>query len=53
MNGFMEYNTVHHGDCLKIMKCFSDKSIDLILTDIPYDVVNRKDNGLRNLDKIK
>lgn len=28
-----------------------DKSIDLILTDIPYDVVNRASNGLRHLNK--
>lgn len=27
------------------------KSVNLILTDIPYDVVNRKSNGLRDLDK--
>ena len=26
-------------------------SLDLVLTDIPYDEVNRKDNGLRKLDK--
>ena len=26
-------------------------SIDLTLTDIPYGSVNRKDNGLRNLNK--
>ncbi len=32
-------------------KDIPDKSIDLILTDIPYDEVNRKSNGLRNLDK--
>jgi site-specific DNA-methyltransferase (adenine-specific) len=28
-----------------------DRSIDLILTDIPYGEVNRKTNGLRNMDK--
>lgn len=27
--------------------------VSLTLTDIPYDVVNRKSNGLRNLDKSK
>lgn len=32
-------------------KDIPDNSIDLILTDIPYDEVNRKSNGLRNLDK--
>ena len=35
------------------MKKIPDKSVDMILTDIPYGVVNRKDNGLRNLNKEK
>lgn len=39
------------GDCLKLMQDIPDKSIDLVLTDIPYNEVNRKDNGLRKLDK--
>jgi DNA modification methylase len=39
------------GDCLEVMKNIPDKSIDLILTDIPYGEVNRKSNGLRNLNK--
>ena len=42
-----------HGDCLELMKDIPDKSIDMILTDIPYGVVNRSDNGLRNLNKEK
>ena len=40
-------------NCLEIIKDYEDNSIDFTLTDIPYDVVNRKDNGLRNLDKDK
>ena len=44
---------LRHGDCLEIMKDIPDKSIDMILTDIPYGVVNRDSNGLRNLDKGK
>ena len=42
---------LHNGDCLELMKNIPDKSIDLVLTDIPYGEVNRKSNGLRNLDK--
>ena len=40
---------VINGDCLKqyIPKC------RLLLTDIPYEEVNRSDNGLRNLNKEK
>ena len=41
------------GDCLELMKDIPNKSVDLILTDIPYGVVNRDSNGLRNLDKGK
>lgn len=39
------------GDCLELMSKIPDNSVDLVLTDIPYNVVNRNDNGLRNLDK--
>ena len=49
----LELNKIICGDCLEVMKDIDDKSIDMILTDIPYDGVNRKSNGLRNLDKGK
>ena len=39
------------GDCLELLPTIEDKSIDMILTDIPYGEVNRESNGLRNLDK--
>ena len=44
-----ELNKIYLGNCLdfKIPKC------RLLLTDIPYEEVNRNDNGLRNLDKEK
>jgi len=44
-------NKIICGDALEVMKEIPDNSIDLILTDIPYDMVNRKSSGLRNLDK--
>lgn len=44
-------NQIHCGDCLEFMKKLPDKCVDLVLTDIPYDSVNRKSNGLRNFDK--
>lgn len=44
-------NQIIHGDCLTIMNGIPDNSIDLTITDIPYDEVNRNSNGLRNLDK--
>ena len=39
------------GDCLEIMKDIPKQR--MLLTDIPYEEVNRKDNGLRNLNKDK
>lgn len=39
------------GDCLELMKDIPE--VNLLLTDIPYEEVNRKDNGLRNLNKDK
>lgn len=38
-------------DCIKIMKTMEENSVDFTLTDIPYNAVSRKSNGLRNLDK--
>lgn len=47
----LEENTIYNIDCIKGFAAIRDKSIDLILTDIPYDVVNRSSNGLRQLHK--
>lgn len=35
-------NSLHEGDCLKIMKLFPNKSIDLILCDLPYGTTKNK-----------
>ncbi|MBQ3989814.1 MAG: site-specific DNA-methyltransferase [Bacteroidales bacterium] len=47
----IELNKIYNADCLEKMKDIPDGSVDLVLTDIPYNEVNRKSNGLRNLDK--
>lgn len=47
----MEIDTIYNMDCLEGMKMIPDGSVDCVLTDIPYNEVNRTDNGLRNLDK--
>lgn len=47
----MELDTIYNMDCLEGMKMIPDGSVDCVLTDIPYNEVNRIDNGLRNLDK--
>lgn len=40
-----------YGDCLDLMGNIPDQSVDMILTNIPYNEVNRKSSGLRNLNK--
>lgn len=40
-----------NGDCIVELPKLSDKSVELVVTDIPYAEVNRKSNGLRSLDK--
>ena len=45
--------TLYNDDCFNIFPKLTDKSIDLVVTDIPYGEVNRKSSGLRNLDKGK
>lgn len=47
----IESNRVYNVDCIAGMKKLKGKSVDLILTDIPYTVVNRRSNGLRVLNK--
>ena len=44
-------NKIHNMDCLEFMKQVPDDYFDLVLTDIPYNEVNRESAGLRELDK--
>lgn len=48
-----ELNHIYNTDCMIGMKELPNDYIPLILTDIPYDGVNRDDGGLRKLDKGK
>lgn len=43
--------TLYHGDSHEILQSLPDASVDLVLTDPPYNCVNRASSGLRNLDK--
>ena len=43
-------NKIINADCMDILKQLPDKCVDLVLTDFPYNEVNRDSNGLRNLD---
>lgn len=40
------------GDCLELMKDISDKSIDMILCDLPYGVTNNKKDVTLSFDKL-
>ena len=44
-------NSIHKSDCIELMNKIDTKYIDLTITDIPYEFVNKKSNGLRKLDK--
>ena len=35
----MEINKIYNGDCLEVMKEIPDKSIDMILCDLPYNIL--------------
>lgn len=37
----MEYNYIKKGDCLELMKEIPDKSIDMILCDLPYEKLDK------------
>jgi DNA modification methylase len=40
-----------HGDCLDILPTMEDNSVDLVLTDLPYEVLN-KGNKNAHWDKM-
>jgi len=41
----------HNQDCIQFMKGMGDNSVTLTLTDIPYDVVNNYECGIREYNK--
>lgn len=43
--------TFYLGDCFEVMATLDAGTVDMVLTDVPYNAVNRKSSGLRNLDK--
>lgn len=48
----IELNKIHQGDCLEVMKLIDDKSIDMILCDLPYGTTNCKWDTIIPLDKL-
>ena len=49
----MEIDKLLNCDCMEYMKTMADDSVDMTLTDIPYEEVNKNKgrSELRNLDK--
>lgn len=43
---------LHHGDCLEIMPSIPDKSIDIILCDLPYGTTQNKWDSILPLNRI-
>ena len=39
----LEINKIHQGDCLELMKQIDDKSVDMILCDLPYGTTSRNE----------
>ena len=46
----LEINQIYQGDCLEIMKLIVDKSISLILCDLPYGVTQNKEDKVIDLE---
>ena len=47
----MKINEIENKDALELLQGIPNEYADLLLTDIPYNEVNRKSAGLRNLNK--
>lgn len=45
-------NSIIHGDCLEVMKDIPDKSIDMILCDLPYGLTSNKWDSVISLDNL-
>ena len=48
----LELNKIHQGDCLELMKDIPDKSVDMILCDLPYGTTACKWDSIIPFDKL-
>ena len=48
----LDINNIYQGDCLKLMNGIPDKSIDMILCDLPYGTTQNKWDSIIDLDKL-
>lgn len=47
----MNYNNIYQGDCYQLIKQLPNKSVDLIITDPPYEIVGGGSGGAFGSDK--
>ena len=48
----IEINKVYQGDCLEVMKQIDDKSVDMILCDLPYGVTQNPEDKIIDMQKL-
>lgn len=48
----MELNKIYNEDCLEGMKQIPDKSVDMILCDLPYEIINSKWDKVIDFEKL-
>lgn len=48
----LKLNKIYNGDCLELMKEIDDKSIDMILCDLPYGTTRNKWDSVISLDEL-
>jgi site-specific DNA-methyltransferase (adenine-specific)/modification methylase len=48
----LEINQIHHGDCLALMPSIPDKSIDMILCDLPYGTTSCEWDSIIDMGKL-
>ena len=51
-NLHLKPNDIYLGDCLELMNGIKDKSIDMILCDLPYGITQNKWDSIINLDRL-
>ncbi|WP_428828517.1 DNA-methyltransferase [Bacillus altitudinis] len=50
--GELELNRIYHRDCIEGMRMLPDKSVDMILCDLPYGTTRNKWDSIIPLDKL-
>ena len=48
----LEINQIHQGDCLALMPSIPDKSVDMILCDLPYGTTNCAWDSIIDMGKL-